>query len=54
MDSIKSENTNLDNDEEVICRKCYNELLDEKDALEVELQKKIDELEDELYEAKDV
>lgn len=54
--SIKIEcdecNANLDNDEEVICRKCYNELLDEKNELEVELQKKIDELEDELYEAK--
>lgn len=53
--SIKIEcdecNINLDNDEEVICRKCYNELVDEKDTLETELQEKIDKLEDELFEA---
>lgn len=53
--SIKIEcdecNTNLDNGEEVICRRCYNELVDEKDALEEELQKSIDELTDKLYEA---
>ena len=42
----------IDEGEDVICRKCYQELVADKDQLEDELQKKIDKLEEELAEIK--
>lgn len=42
----------IEEGDDVICRKCYQELVADKDQLEDELQKKIDDLEEELAEIK--
>jgi hypothetical protein len=41
----------LDSRDEVICRGCYNSLLDEKNEMINELEEKIDNLESELIDS---
>jgi len=43
---------NIEDGQDIICVECYNKLFDEKNEMEDRLQKRIDDLEEELADIK--